>query len=43
MKVRQLVRQLFRAIVQGKKKKQRRLYDEITRKSLAHKRTQAVR
>jgi hypothetical protein len=43
MKVRRLVKKLFRAIVRGKKKREKQLYAEITRKSLEHKATQAVR
>ena len=43
MKVRELVRRLYEAILQGKHHAEQRIYQKITRKSLKHKRTQAVR
>jgi hypothetical protein len=43
MKVKELIKKHFKAIVEGKKKLQERLYRKITKKSLKHKKTQAVR
>jgi hypothetical protein len=42
MKVRKLIRKLFRAIIQHDQDRQRRLYAKLTKKSLDHKHTQAV-
>lgn len=43
MKVRELIRRLYEAILKGKQRAEPRIYEKITRKSLKHKRTQAVR
>ncbi len=42
MKVRKLIKEYYRAIIKGRTKKQRRLYDKITKKSLDRKHTEAV-
>ena len=43
MKVKTLIKQLYSAIRSGSADLERKIYERITRKSLKHKRTQAVR
>lgn len=43
MKVRNLIKKLYEAIRLGKQGLEKKLYQKITRKSLKHKHTQAVR
>lgn len=42
MKVKNLVKQLFKAIIERKTDKEAKLYKKITKKSLEHKHTEAV-
>ena len=43
MKVRNLIKKLYEAIRAGQVRAQQRIYRKITRKSLKHKHTEAVR
>ena len=43
MKTKSLIKKLYIAIFSGSKEEQNKLYKKITRKSLKHKKTQAVR
>ena len=42
MKIRKLVKQMYKAIIQRKADKEAKLYKKITKKSLKHKHTEAV-
>ena len=42
MKVNKLIRKMYRAILQSKKKQEKKLYLKILKKSLKHKHTEAV-
>lgn len=43
MKTRELVKKLYAAIINGQQRLQQKLYEKITKKSLKHKRTHAVK
>jgi len=43
MKVRELIKKHFKAIIEGKKQLAAKLYRKITKKSLKHKKTYAVK
>ena len=42
MKVNKLIRKMYRAIILSKKKREKKLYLKILKKSLKHKHTEAV-
>jgi len=43
MKVKNLIKKLYSSIISGRKNLEKKVYEKITRKSLKHKHTQAVR
>lgn len=43
MKVRKLIKRLYEAIIQRKLKKEKKIYNKITKKSLKGKKTHAVK
>lgn len=43
MKVRKLIKKMYEAIIRGDKATESKLYKRITKKSLEHKHTEAVR
>jgi hypothetical protein len=43
MKVKNLIKKLYSSIINGHKDLEKKIYEKITRKSLKHKRTHAVK